>query len=294
MKTAKGLGKGLSALFSETEKDYQNAYRADAHEGAAEVEVKRIYPNPEQPRKIFDPMAMKELEDSIKKHGVITPVVLNKDSDGRYMIVAGERRFRAAKEAGLKTIPAVVKEFDKKQIREIALIENLQREDLNPIEAAMAIKQLMEEYSATQEDIADAIGKARSTITNLLRLLTLNAKVIQLISKNKLSAGHAKALVTLPSEIQLEIANKTVDEQLSVRDTEQLAKEYFVKGELSKKKGNFAHDMSLEMKELINQMQRKFGTKVNVIGNDSKGRIYIDYYSREDLDRIHELLLKIK
>ena len=169
---AKGLGRGLSALFSDTEEAYGNAQSEAA--GAAEVALEDIYPNPDQPRKAFDENAMRDLANSIKEHGVIMPLVVNKNPDGTYMIIAGERRYRAAKMAGLEKVPVVVKEYSEKEIQEISLIENLQREDLNPIEAAYGMKKLMEEYNLTQEVLAERLGKSRPAIANTLRLLTLS------------------------------------------------------------------------------------------------------------------------
>lgn len=295
MKVNKGLGKGLSALFAETEEDYGNifsepaAVAADtaAKDGVTELRLSDVYPNPDQPRKVFDQVALGELAESIKRHGVIMPIVVNKDGD-RYMIIAGERRYRASKLAGKETIPAVIKSYNQREIKEISLIENLQREDLNPIEAANAMRQLMDEFNLTQEELAERIGKSRSAIANTLRLLSLSPEVIKLISDNKLTAGHARALITLPQAEQEIIANKIVSDGLSVRDVERAVKDYFNPPEEKPKKPR--EEMSVELKDMIGRMQRDFGTKVSAIGNDKKGRIYIDYYTRDDLDRICEIL----
>ena len=202
------------------------------------------------------------------------------------MIIAGERRWRAAKIAGLETVPAYIRRFTEKQVKEISIIENLQREDLNPIEAAKAIKQLMEEYKLTQEAVAERIGKSRSVIANTVRLLTLPVEVVDLIETNKLSAGHAKILVALTDPIeQIKIATVAVNKKLSVREIEKL-----VKNINNPSKERPKSEQSIELKEMINEMQRIFATKVSAIGNDNKGRIYIDYYSKDDLDRISELL----
>ena len=299
----KGLGKGLSALLSiyddeneEIESALKNTNNTpieneQAHQGGVEeIEISLIDTNPNQPRKIFDKEAINELADSIKVHGVIQPIILNK-SGNRYIIIAGERRFRASKVAGLRKIPAIVKNYTDKQVQEIALIENLQREDLNAIEAAKGIKQLMDAYSLTQETIADRIGKSRPAVANLLRLLSLHPDIIKLIEENKLSAGHARCLITIPdTEIQLKLANLASNGKMSVRELEKAVKNILnPKPEVKKEK----QEQSLELKELISTMQRKFATKVSAIGNDRKGRIYIDYYSRDDLDRIEELLSKL-
>ena len=297
MKPNRGLGKGLSVLFSETEEDYGKSLLFDEApvekgEGVTEIDIGSIFANPNQPRKVFDETALRELADSIAKHGVIMPIIVNKSGD-RYMIIAGERRFRASKIAGLTKVPVIVKNYDEKQIKEISLIENLQREDLNPIEAATAMRSLMNDYGMTQEDLADRIGKSRPAIANTLRLLTLSPEVIKMVANGELSAGHARALISIPGVDQYKIAESAVKEGLSVRDIEKKVKEYFAPPE-EKEKKKVKQELSLELKELIGDMQRVFGTKVNAIGNDKKGRIYIDYYTRDDLDRLCELLEFLK
>lgn len=287
----KGLGKGLNALLSiydEKEEQDENVSRETkpASNGIEGIDISLIYANPNQPRKTFDETALKELATSIKTHGIIQPIVLNRAEDGKYMIIAGERRWRAAKMAGLEQVPAFVRNYTPKQIKEISIIENLQREDLNPIEAARAIKQLMEEYDLTQEAVADRIGKSRPAIANTLRLLNLPMDVIELIEKNKLSAGHARCLVALSSPIeQTKVAQAAVAKKLSVREMEKL-----VKNLLNPVKERPKTEQSLELRGMIEEMQRTFATKVSAIGNDNKGRIYIDYYSKDDLDRIAELI----
>lgn len=287
----KGLGKGLNALLSiydEEEEQDENVSRETkpASNGIEGIDISLIYANPNQPRKTFDETALKELATSIKTHGIIQPIVLNRAEDGKYMIIAGERRWRAAKMAGLEQVPAFVRNYTPKQIKEISIIENLQREDLNPIEAARAIKQLMDEYDLTQEAVADRIGKSRPAIANTLRLLNLPMDVIELIEKNKLSAGHARCLVALSSPIeQTKVAQAAVAKKLSVREMEKL-----VKNLLNPVKERPKAEQSLELRGMIEEMQRTFATKVSAIGNDNKGRIYIDYYSKDDLDRIAELI----
>ncbi len=297
MKPNRGLGKGLSALFSETEEDYGKSLLFDEEptekgEGVTQVDVSSIFANPNQPRKVFDETALEELASSIKKHGVIMPIIVNKSGD-RYMIIAGERRFRASKIAGLDKVPVIIKTYNERQIKEISLIENLQREDLNPIEAATAMRSLMNDYELTQEDLADRIGKSRSAIANTLRLLTLSPEVIKMIANGALSAGHARALIPVPQMDQLKIAEQAIKDGLSVRDVEKKVKEYFAPPEEKQKKKQKI-ELSNELKELIAEMQRVFGTKVNAIGNDKKGRIYIDYYTRDDLDRLSEILEFVK
>lgn len=289
----KGLGRGLNALLSvyddeETVETPVNTTKTEI-KGLNEIKISDIQPNPNQPRKHFDETALNELAASIKIHGVIQPIVINEENNGKYMIIAGERRWRAAKIAGLETIPAYIRNFTEKQIKEISIIENLQREDLNPIEAAKAIKQLMEEYKLTQEAVAERIGKSRSVIANTVRLLSLPMEVVDLIEKDKLSAGHAKVLVGLddPQE-QIKIAYVAVSKKLSVRDIEKLVKNFN-----NPTKERPKSEQSIELREMIAEMQRVFATKVSAIGNDNKGRIYIDYYSKDDLDRISELLALI-
>ena len=298
----KGLGRGINALLSiydeedEMENNQEEIKQTAIQnptvkeiKGLNEININDIVPNPNQPRKHFDETALNELASSIKVHGIIQPIVLNEAEDGKYMIIAGERRWRAAKIAGLETVPAYVRRFTEKQVKEISIIENLQREDLNPIEAAKAIKQLMEENKLTQEAVSERIGKSRSVIANTVRLLTLPNEVVDMIETNKLSAGHAKILVALTDPIeQIKIATVAVNKKLSVRDIEKLVKNI---NHPSKERPK--SEQSIELKDMINEMQRIFATKVSAIGNDNKGRIYIDYYSKDDLDRISELLALI-
>lgn len=297
MKPNRGLGKGLSALFSETEEDYGKSLLFDEKEtptgeGVTEVDISSIFANPNQPRKVFEPTALKELSDSIAKHGVIMPIIVNRSGD-RYMIIAGERRYRASKLAGLDKVPVIIKNYDDRQIKEISLIENLQREDLNPIEAATAMRSLMTDYGMTQEELADRIGKSRPAIANTLRLLSLSNDVIKMVANSTLSAGHARALISLPTTDQVKFANLVIKEGLSVRDVEKKVKDYF-EPPVQKAKKKEKQELSLELRELVGDMQRVFGTKVNAIGNDNKGRIYIDYYTRDDLDRLADLLERLK
>ena len=301
MKTPpRGLGRGLSALFSDTEEAYGNAAKFSQEDAAplpadikdlTEVDIDLIRPNPNQPRKHFDEDALNELADSIKKHGLIMPIVVNEMQDGKYMIIAGERRYRASRIAGKTKIPVVVRAYDDRQIKEISLIENLQREDLNPIEAATAMKQLMDEYHLTQEELAERIGKSRPAVTNTLRLLSLSPEVISLVAAGKLSAGHARALITLPADAQLKLAQDAIKDGLSVRDIERSVRDYFsTPDELAEKKEKKKQQVSIELKGLVERMRHAFKTKVSLIGNDKKGRIYIDYYNTDDLNRISEIV----
>ena len=232
---------------------------------------------------------MNELANSIRIHGVISPIILVPNGN-RYMIIAGERRYRAAKKAGLMSIPGIVRNYTQQQVKEISLIENLQREDLNPIETANAIKQLMEEYKYTQEEVADRIGKSRPAIANTLRLLTLSQAVIDLVAEGRLSPGHARCLVVVENpEAQLKLAQNGIDNKVSVREFEKMVKAF-----LTPKQEKPKQEQSIELKDLIGRMQRTFATKVSALGNDRRGRIYIDYYNRDDLDRIVELIERLE
>lgn len=296
MDKKKGLGRGLESLFGFYEDESNNIItnqtdKKTVADGVSELEINKIYPNPNQPRKHFDEEALRELASSIKTHGVIQPLVVNKTNDG-YMIIAGERRWRASKQAGLDKVPVVIKNYTEKQVKEISIIENLQREDLNPIEAARAIKQLMDEYNLTQETVSDRIGKSRSNVANTLRLLSLYPDVIKMIEDGKLSSGHARCLVVVDDvNEQMKLAKKAIDGKMSVRDLEKAVKAYLNPDREKKIK---VAEQSLELKELINDMQRVFATKVSAIGNDNKGRIYIDYYTRDDLDRLAEMVELLK
>ena len=312
MDKKKGLGRGLESLFAMyDEEDTNYAESAGNREtvgtanenvkattntsnkdGVTELDVNKIYPNPNQPRKHFDEEALQELASSIKLHGVIQPLVVNKTEDGNYMIIAGERRWRASKLAGITKVPVVIKNYTEKQVKEISIIENLQREDLNPIEAARAIKQLMDEYNLTQETVSDRIGKSRSNVANTLRLLQLYPDVINMIEQGKLSSGHARCLVVVDDVTQqIKLAKQACDGKMSVRELEKAVKNYL---NPPKNASTKVVQQSLELKELINDMQRVFATKVSAIGNDNKGRIYIDYYSRDDLDRLSDMIELLK
>ncbi len=257
-----------------------------------EVDIALIDNNPDQPRKNFDPTALSELAKSIELHGVIQPILLSPTKNGRYMIVAGERRFRACKLAGKKSIPAVIKELASKEIKEIALLENIQRQDLNPIETARAMQELLSTYSWTQEQLADRLGKSRSAIANVLRLLTLCPPVIELIEQGKLSAGHARSLVVVTNpDVQLKLAEQVMSSKLTVRDMENAVKELSKNNKKSIKPKTT--ELSMEMKEFVDIMERKFSTKINIKGNEKKGKIVINYYNSDDLDRIYEIIARL-
>ena len=289
-----GLGRGLDSLLKvydeENEKKIEepiNQYTI-RHGDVEKIDIDKVYANPNQPRKQFDKESLSELAESIKVHGLIQPIIVNEMPDG-YMIIAGERRFRACKLCGLKKIDAIVKNYSNKQIAEISIIENLQREDLNPVEVAKGIKKLMDEYGLTQEKVAERLGKSRSAIANSIRILSLYPEVIELIEKGKISFGHAKILVAVTDyPVQLMLAKKIAKDKLTVRDLEKEVDSILGKG----KKKKTPKLPSEELQDFISELQRKLGTKVTVIGNDKKGRIYIDYYSQDDLDRIYDAVLR--
>lgn len=260
-------------------------------EGVELMSLAKIITNPNQPRKKFDENLLEELAASIKNYGVIQPIIVCPVGDDTYEIVAGERRYRASKLAGNTTVPVIIKKLSSKQRKEIALIENLQRQDLNPIEEAQAYKALIDEYGFTQEQLADRLGKSRPVITNSLRLLNLNPVVIDMVINGRLSAGHARCLSSIKDYIvQNTYAIAACDKQLSVRQLEIMVRNYLNPKKTEKK----VAELPVELKDLANIMQKKFGTKVNAVGTNNKGRIFIDYYTAEDLDRIYDILAKIK
>lgn len=297
----KGLGRGLDSLFGV----YGDDVNAQVGKGTTQVvkmpgdldgdltndtvvelPLADIDPNTNQPRKNFNDATLKELADSIKVHGVIQPIIVVKMGE-RYMIIAGERRYRASKIAGLSTIPVIVKNYNEKEIAEVSLLENLQREDLNPMECARAMKKLMTDFGWTQETVADRLGKSRPVVANTVRLLNLEPEVIDMIEKGKISAGHARSLVAVTDKkAQIKLAHQVCEKKLTVRDLERA-----VKGSSGSKN---KMDQSSELKDLIEDMKRVLGTKVSVLGSDQRGRIYIDYYSSADLDRIYDLIQKLK
>jgi len=279
----RGLGKGLDALFPEIENNDEGTIR--------EIKISEVEPNKHQPRKYFDQEKLEMLAESIKTHGVIQPIIVQKQETGFYKIIAGERRWRAARLAGLKTIPVIVKDYNKKDVLEIALIENLQREDLNPIEESEAYKNLLEEFGLTQEEISMRVGKSRSAIANSLRLLNLCTEIRQMLIEDKISSGHARALLSVEDiNLQKEIAHLIVEKQLSVRETEKLVKEYGKNNH--KKEKNKKDVLSHYFSDLEDNLSKALGTKVKIHSGKKKGKIEIEYYSDEDLERLINLISK--
>jgi len=247
-----------------------------------------VEPDRNQPRRDFDEGKLAELADSIREHGVITPIIVKKNANGFYQIVAGERRWRASKLAGQKTIPAIVRDMDKAEFYEISLIENLQRQDLNPIEEAKGYKRLMDEFSMTQEQISKKLGKSRSSVANSLRILNLPKEVIAFVEKGDLSFGHAKVLLSSDSEKrQIELAQRAIKEDMSVRELERAMTAPEGKSKKTKKEDI---NLKLAFKDLEDKVTQHLGTKVKISGGPNKGKIEIEYYGTEDLERIVKLL----
>ena len=308
-----GLGRGLDALFPEktvqskpkttvkTAKQTKTATpetkKSSQHEnsnGERMMKLSMIEPNREQPRKKFDEDALQELADSIKQYGVLQPLLVS-DKKDYYEIVAGERRWRAAKLAGLKEVPVVVRELSTQEIVEISLIENIQREDLNPVEEAMAYKRLIDEFHMKQDEIADRVSKSRTAVTNSMRLLKLSKQVQQMVIDEMISTGHARCLISIEDpELQHQLALRIFDEKLSVRETEKLVRKLLQENNAPQKKINDPV-LSAIYADLADQMKRIFGTKVEIHQrNDQKGKIEIEYYSQDELNRLIELIQSIQ
>ena len=284
-------GKGLTALFTDNEENVKVEVKDMP---TVEVEISQIDRNPNQPRKTFNEESLKEMSTSIATYGVLQPLLLVKQDNGRYLIIAGERRFRAAMMAGLKKVPAIIREFTEQQIHEISLIENLHREDLNAIEAAEGMRELMENHGLTQEDVALRIGKSRPYVTNTLRLLQLPKEVTEMVREGILSPGHARALISIDDkEYLINLAKQACDNKLTVREIENRVRLYFTRKAIPGGPRK-EREMSVELKEMVNDMKRIFATKVKLLGNDKKGRIIIDYFNEDDIDRIHALIQILK
>lgn len=278
---AKGLGKkGLNAFFTNIE--------ANKEETVQEISLKELRPNPYQPRKVFQKEAIDELKSSILEHGILQPLVVRKSIKG-YEIVVGERRFRAAKEAKLETVPAVVRELSEQQMMELAVLENLQREDLNPIEEGIAYQTLMKKLKMTQEEVAKRLGKSRPHIANHIRLLSLPAKIQELISEGKISMGHGRALLALRHQAKLPVlVEKVINESLNVRQLEKLVQQLNENVPRETKKPEKKKDVFLQERE--HSLRERFGTAVHIKQTKNKGKIEIEFFSQEDLERILEML----
>lgn len=277
-----GLGKGLNALFVENDTSSDN--------GAVILKLTEIEPNKDQPRKEFDEGALAELAESISRHGVLQPLLVRPQTNGRYLLVAGERRWRASRMAGLSEVPVIIREMDDLEVAEISLIENLQREDLNPLEEAFGYKELMDKFSFTQDEVSKRVGKSRPAIANALRLLNLPEEILPMVSKGTISAGHARAMLALPEECDLvEIADMIAKKDLSVRDVEKLAKVKKTQAEKQKEKplkqDTYFDEMQLALTEQL-------GKKVDISYSGNKGILQIEFYSKDELSQIAEKLTK--
>lgn len=290
-KAKRGLGKGLNALIPQSFEESILNNEKNSGESIKILKVDDIKPNINQPRKHFDKEKIKALEESITSHGIIQPIIVRKLEKG-YEIVAGERRWRAAKNKDLKEIPCIIKELDDEKLMELSLIENLQREDLNEIEEALAYKRLNEEFSMTQDKIGKTVGKSRPYIANTLRLLNLDDEVKEMIVEGKISGGHGRTLLRIENiNLQREIASKIISETLTVRETEKLVSKLLDK-DLARKKSFIKKEKDSDITYLEESLKEVLGTKVNIVNGKKKGKIEIEYYSDEDLERIIEFLKK--
>jgi ParB family chromosome partitioning protein len=290
----RGLGKGLEALFGGVEitvGDNQQERERPSQDSVSFVDIHEIKPNKDQPRKDFCEAKIEELAKSIEEHGIIQPIILRRSNNG-YEIVAGERRWRAARKAGLKEVPCLIKELTDEQNALLALIENMQREDLNPIEEAIGLSTLISEYGLTQEEVSKSIGKSRPYIANSLRLLKLPEEVQQMVVDGRLTSGHARAIAGIKnSKEQISLAQKCVEQNWTVRDIEAFAKD----GKPSKKKQKSEkRPKNRDLLALEEELSSTLGTKVNIVLGSKKGKIEIEYYSREELERLLDLLLSLK
>ena len=296
----KGLGKGLDSLIPDNksiksvtpDKAVEAKKEAEEKAGVQTMKINEVEPNRDQPRKNFDEDALLELSDSIKQFGVLQPLLVRKRKD-YYEIIAGERRWRAAKLAGVKEVPVIVKEYTDQEILEIGLIENIQRENLNPIEEAIAFKRLLEEFNLKQDEVAERVSKSRTAVTNSMRLLKLSDKVQQMIIDDMISTGHARALLAIDDpELQYTLANKIFDEKLSVRETEKLVKE--IKNP-KKPKEKKVMENAFIYQDLEEKMKGVFGTKVSIASKGKgKGKIEIEYYSDDELEHLFDMMMSIK
>ena len=286
-KTELGLGRGLDALLGDPSLPAQG-------EGSVSLPISQVEPGLNQPRKRFDQESLAELAESIRTHGVIQPLTVRRLASGYYQIIAGERRWRAAKAAGLAEVPAVIIEADDRKVMELGLIENLQREDLNPVEEARGYQVLMEEYGLTQEQVAQRMGKARPAIANTLRLLALPEDLLALVEEGALSSGHARALLGAPTAaLQREAAKQVVERQLSVRQTEALIRA-LQREKKEKPAPAQGPDLALYLGEAEKDLSGRLGRKVKIAHNGSKGRVELEYYNEQDLEALLELLQRLQ
>ena len=284
-----GLGKGLNALIPDEVSNNINSKKENNKDGVALIDINLIKNNNEQPRKLFDDEKILELAESIKHNGIIQPIILRKVGNN-YIIVAGERRWRAAKLIGIKEIPSIIMDLTDKQVMEISLIENIQRQDLNSIEEANAYKKLISEFNLTQEELSKRLGKSRTAITNTMRLLNLSEGVKQYLIEGVISEGHGRALLSInEANLQCEVAQKVIDDKLSVRELEKFIK-YCKEKKVAKPHKKENEELNTYYKDITERLQGYFGTKVNISNKNNKGKIEIEYYSYEDLQRILDII----
>ena len=284
-----GLGKGLNALIPDEVSNNINSKKENNKDGVALIDINLIKNNNEQPRKLFDDEKILELAESIKHNGIIQPIILRKVGNN-YIIVAGERRWRAAKLIGIKEIPSIIMDLTDKQVMEISLIENIQRQDLNSIEEANAYKKLISEFNLTQEELSKRLGKSRTAITNTMRLLNLSEGVKQYLIEGVISEGHGRALLSInEANLQCEVAQKVIDDKLSVRELEKFIK-YCKEKKVAKPHKKENEELNPYYKDITERLQGYFGTKVNISNKNNKGKIEIEYYSYEDLQRIIDII----
>lgn len=304
-----GLGKGLDSLIPPSKSiekaktvstkndnaigNVDNKKKVNITNGEIKVKISLVEPNRDQPRKQFDEDSLLELSESIKQYGILQPLLVS-DKEDYYEIIAGERRWRAAKLAGLKEVPVIIKEYNDQELVEISLIENIQRENLNPIEEAMAYKRLLDEFNLKQDEVAERVSKSRTAVTNSMRLLKLAPKVQEMLVDEMISAGHARAILAVDDfKMQISLANRIFDEKLSVRDTEKLIKSILNPRQKTEKAQNTAEDVAYE--QLEEKMKGWLGTKVSIARKKNhKGKIEIEYYSQDELERLVDMLGSIR
>lgn len=307
----KGLGKGLDSLIpakndagantvQNTEQKIEskiavNDKNGEEKNGETFLKINQVEPNRDQPRKEFDEDALMELADSVKQFGILQPLIVQERKD-YYEIIAGERRWRAAKIAGLKEVPVIIRDYTKQEIVEISLIENIQRENLNPIEEAMAFKRLLEEFNLKQDEVAERVSKSRTAVTNSMRLLKLSRRVQQMIIDDMISTGHARALLAIDDEeLQYTIATRIFDEKMSVRDTEKLVKSLKLKKEPKEEPKKEKLEHAFVYDDIVEKMKNVIGTKISINAKpNGKGKIEIEYYSEKELERIYDLIMSIR
>ena len=297
MALKRGLGKGLESIFADNYSPVEKVAAASTKkEGISTIRISEIEPKADQPRKYFDEESLEQLSASISEHGLLQPIIVRESAGGFYQIIAGERRWRAARLAGLKEVPVVIKDYSTEEAVEIALIENIQRQDLNPIEEAMAYERLIEEFGLKQDEAAEKVSKSRTAVTNALRLLKLDDRVKQMIIDDMISSGHGRAILAIENkEVQYQVAMKVFDNKMSVRETEKLVKTMNSSSDKDPNKNVLSEDIIIALKNMEEKIKSIMGTKVSIKGKpNNKGKIEIEYFSLDELERIMDLLESVK